>query len=287
MTYTPGRWYSPPKQPVQDLAALRRQDHAHGNLKQSHVRHVQHKSRTIPATVTSATFDGIAEHDFLVSVLMDDGSVRSFDHRARRELYLEDICARFSRGTLILTDQGPASIEDLRPGHSVQTRDNGPQVIRWIGSCSFPEQNRTDADDTQAIRIKSDALGELRPLQDLVVSARFRMLTNHPSCAALFGSPETLAPAIDLLDGETILPAQPSPQLEFYNLMLDNHQIITANGLETESYHPGNFGVSVMSLELQSHLRQLFVHLDHDLGGFGRSVRPILKGFEAEILRVG
>jgi len=225
-----------------------------------------------------------ADHHFHVAALMDTGHVKQFDHTARRDLHLEDICACFARGTLISTPGGQTAIEDLRPGDMIRTRDSGGQILRWIGSATFPEGR---ADTTKAIRIKSDALGEMRPLQDLVVSGRFRMLTNHPSCAALFGSPETLAPAIDLLDDDTILPVNPAPDLEFFNLMLDQHQIITANGLETETYHPGSYGVSVMSLERQSHLRRLFVHLNDDLDGFGDAVRPILKGFEAEVLRVG
>ena len=159
--------------------------------------------------------------------------------------------------------------------------------VRWIGSCAFGGPHTTTEATGYPIRIKADALGDLRPVQDLIVSPRFRVLSNHPSCAALFGSSETLAPAVDLMDGDTVLEVRPPEDLMFYNLMFDSHQIIQANGLDTESYHPGNFGVSVMTLEMQHHLRQIFPHLDGDLARFGRTIRPILKGFEAEVLRVG
>jgi len=254
------------------------------NMKESHLRNLQRMPAPRPA-------QHAAEHMFRVAALMPDGRRSTFEHFAPRDLYLEDICARFARGTLIATPAGQVAIEDLRPGDMLRTRDNGDQMLRWIGSCTFPPLNDDEGTRTpspgRAIRIKGDALGEMRPLQDLLVSARFRLLTNHASCAALFGSPETLAPALDILDGETILAVAPPPDLEFFNILLDRHQIISANGLETESYHPGNFGISVMSFQMQSHLRRLFVHLGDNLDGFGNTVRPILKGFEAEVLRVG
>jgi hypothetical protein len=260
------------------------------NMKQSHVRNFPRPGGQVQGQVQRAQVQSRAEiparNRYGISVLLDDGSVSTMDHLAPGELYLEDICACFGRGTLIATATGQIAVEDLKPGDKIKTRDGGNQVLRWISNCTLPTDSPAK-DDEMALRIKADALGELRPMQDLVVSSRFRLLTNHPSCEALFGSPETLAPAVDLLDGDTILQVRPAKGLEFFNLMFDGHHIIEANGLATESYHPGNFGVAVMSLEMQSHLRQIFPHLNGDLTKFGRTVRPILKGFEAEVLRVG
>lgn len=226
------------------------------------------------------------EKTFSIAVMLDDGSVLDFEHRAPADLYLEDICANVARGTVISTKSGDTAVEDLRPGDLIKTRDNNYQPLRWIGSCTLNQPDGESGDADYPLRIRADALGPMRPVQDLLVSPRFRILTNHPSCAALFGSSETLAPAVDLLDGDTIMRVRPASGLNFYNLMFDRHQIIEANGLETESYHPGNFGIAVMSLEMQAHLRQILQHLDGDLEGFGRTVRPVLKGFEAEVLRV-
>jgi len=257
------------------------------NFKENHVRSFPSSANApIQRAQVQSKAVSPATRRFSISVLLDDGSISQMEHFAPQELYLEDICACFARGTLIATASGQVAVEDLQPGDMIKTRDGDKQALRWISSCTLPTA-QAGQDDEMVIRIKSDALGELRPIQDLVVSPRFRLLTNHPSCEALFGSPETLAPAIDLLDGDTILQVRPAEGLEFFNLMFDGHQIVEANGLETESYHPGNFGVAVMSLEMQSHLRQIFPHLNGDLTRFGRTVRPILKGFEAEVLRTG
>lgn len=222
---------------------------------------------------------------YRVSALLDDGSLADFEHRAPGELYLEDICANFARGTLIATDQGQIAVEDLMPGDRLKTRDGGFAPLRWIGACTLDGNAIAPAD--YPLRIKADALGELRPMQDLIVGPRFRILTSHPGCAALFDSAEALAPVADLFDGDTILRLRPPEDFEFFNLMCDSHQIIEANGLDTETYHPGDYGVTVMSLEVQSHLRRLFQHLNGDLHRFGRTIRPVLKGFETEALRYG
>jgi len=255
------------------------------SLKAAHLRRLNNPMAPVNLRPDSVT-QGIKRR-YEISVLLDDGRIVEQEHVAPAEFFLEDICACFGRGTLIATPMGQTSIEDLTPGDKVKTRDNGEMTLRWKSACQFGGPNMQGEADSLPIRIKADALGDLRPAQDLIVSPRFRVLSNHPSCQALFGSPEALAPAIDLLDGDTILQVRPPEALTFYNLMFDSHQIIQANGLDTESYHPGNFGVSVMTLEMQHHLRLMFPHLDGDLGRFGRTVRPILKGFEAEVLRVG
>ncbi|MFT4716879.1 MAG: hypothetical protein ACI861_001624 [Paracoccaceae bacterium] len=292
MTFTPTPGFQPgkrnydsdiPSDKSTDVLRSRVPARQAQNMKQNHVRNF---AAPVQRAQIQSRAETPARNRYGISVLLDDGSISSVDHMAPGELFLEDICACFGRGTLIATPQGQIAVEDLKPGDKIKTRDSGDQVLRWISSCALPSGDSDQAGE-MALRIKADALGELRPMQDLVVSPRFRLLTNHPSCEALFGSPETLAPAADLLDGDTILQVRPAPGLEFFNLMFDSHQIVEANGLATESYHPGNFGVAVMSLEMQSHLRQIFPHLNGDLTRFGRTVRPILKGFEAEVLRVG
>jgi hypothetical protein len=245
--------------------------------------HVANVSRQADRTPDRARKPDV--RTYFISELTRDGAIETRDHAAPADLFLEDIFAAFARGTLIATDNGPVAVEDLRPGDMLRTRDNGLQALRWIGSCSLPLDDA--GPDEMPLRIKADALGTNRPSQDLITGPRFRALTTHPNCQALFGTPEALAPAADLFDGETILRVRPAGDLQFFNLATDSHEVIEANGLGTETYHPGNYGVAVMSLEMQSHLRQVFGYLNGDLGRFGKAIRPVLKGFEAEVLRAG
>ncbi len=248
-----------------------------------------HRARHVAATekiASRAKKEIVRSKNFAVSALMPDGEVRKFTYTAASPEFLENICARFGRGTLIDTDSGPTAVEDLQPGTQVRTKDNGWQTLKWIGSCSCDGSDFKD-EDRLPLRIKADALGQLRPEHDLLVTPGFRVLLNHPNCAALFDTAETLASAIDLIDSSSILRLRPRGTLWFYNLMFDAHQIIKVNGLESESFHPGNFGVNVLGSDELFQMRQIFPHLRGDLGGFGRTARPILRNFESEILKVG
>ncbi|MBZ0127501.1 MAG: Hint domain-containing protein [Rhodobacteraceae bacterium] len=278
MTYTPGSAWSRANKAKPFRNADDGRDTAE-NMREAHLL----ATRRMAAAVDKVP--AARNGRYHVAALLDNSEITDFDHRAPAELFLEDICANFARGTLIATEQGPVAVEDLMPGDRVKTRDGNGAAIRWIGSCML-DGNALVAED-YPLRIKADALGELRPVQDLIVGPRFRILTSHPGCAALFDSAEALAPVADLFDGDTIVRLRPPEDFEFFNLMCDGHQIIEANGLDTETYHPGDYGVTVMSLEVQSHLRRLFPHLDGDLHRFGRTIRPVLKGFEAEALRYG
>ena len=233
-----------------------------------------------PSQIPATDAKGSRICSYGISAQLADGTISEFDHLAPAELSLEDICANVARGTLIATRDGDTAVEDLRPGDLIKTRDNGYVALRWISCCTLPDQGGNDGGPHHPLRIRADALGYQRPSHDLLVSPRFRYLSNHPSCTRLYGSPETLAPVVDLVDDGSVLRVRPSPDLMFYNLMFDRHQIFMANGLETESYHPGEYGVSMLTLEQVSHLRRILVHLGGDLGKLGPMARPALRGFE-------
>lgn len=283
MTYTPGTPGVPDNHANHSGAQAHQGRRRPATIRDEHLRYFSARDEPLAEKAPKVT----RRSSISVSVLLDDGSVETFTHQTPTQLFLEEVCARFARGTLIATRNGPIAIEDLRPGDRIRTGDNSHETLRWVSACTLPEAADDMGDRFWPIRIRADALGELRPIQDLIAAPHFRILSNHPSCNALFGSPETLAPVSDLFDGDMITRMRPAADLMFYNLMFDTHQIIEANGLKTESYHPGNYGVAVMSFEQQSHLRRLMPHLRGDLDRFGRTVRPVLRGFEAEALRVG
>lgn len=48
----------------------------------------------------------------------------------------------FTAGTMIATPDGERAIETLKVGDLVETLDNGPQAIRWIGGARCPQPTR-------------------------------------------------------------------------------------------------------------------------------------------------
>ncbi len=159
----------------------------------------------------------------------------------------------YLRGTMILTDQGERPIEDLVAGDLVQTRDNGLQPIRWIGASSVMAQGKL-----APIRIARGALGEGRPKRDLYVSRQHRMLLQSKIAERMVGAQEVLTPAIKLtaLDG---VQESATPRLvTYFHLLTERHEIIFAEGCQSETLLTGPQAVQAMGPEAVEELEALF-----------------------------
>ena len=136
----------------------------------------------------------------------------------------------FARGTLIETPQGPRYIEPLRVGDLVNTLDNGPQPIRWIGARRFPGTG-----PYAPVRIKAGALDNLR---DLTVSQNHRLLLRGARAELLFGQSEVLVAAKHLVNGTSIA-IRPQDRVDYYHFLFDAHEIVCAECCASESLFPG------------------------------------------------
>ena len=90
------------------------------------------------------------------------------------------------------------------------------------------------------IRFRANALGQDRPDCDLWVSPQHRMLVKGPAALALFNTTEVLVAAEDLINDRSITVDYALREVTYIHILLDQHNIIWANGLETESFHPAN-----------------------------------------------
>lgn len=178
----------------------------------------------------------------------------------------------FASGTLIETTNGSVPIEDLHAGMFVLTRDDGPQMIRWIG-------NRTvkSVGNHQPIRIKK---GTFNAEQDLLVSPQHRIMLEGYWAELLYGEAEVLVKAKDLINDTTIMRAHDMTKVTYHHMLFDRHQIITANGVTAESYLPGAQTMAGFDQGTQNEILTLFPQLQKDLGNYGKAARPMLKGRE-------
>jgi Hint domain-containing protein len=191
----------------------------------------------------------------------------------------------FTPGTRIATPEGPRMVQDLREGDMVQTRDNGPQEVLWIGARKMTGARLFVMPKLRPVRIKAGALGIDRPEEELLVSPEHRMLLRGPAARALFNTPEVLVRAGDLINDRTILTDVTIREVTYVHLLLSSHQILWANGVETESFHPANAALS--ALDDQDRLR-LMTHLpsvEQDPYLYGPHARRNLTPSEAAILR--
>lgn len=170
--------------------------------------------------------------------LDDRGDIREAEQTAPASPLLDSAHSAFVRGTLINTTCGPIAIEDLLPGDRVVTPAQGPMAVLWIGSMTLPAPGPMDA-PCRMTRIMTESFGAMRPLSDLIVGPGARFLSHPRHLRARFGSEPVLTPAHAMTDGMQIIDMYPRQAVTLYHICLEQHAIISASGLETESFHPG------------------------------------------------
>ena len=191
----------------------------------------------------------------------------------------------FTPGTRLLTPQGLRPVEHLRPGDHVETRDNGPQRLLWSGHRHMTGARLYAMPHLRPIRFRSAALGRNRPDLDLLVSPEHRMLVRGRAAQALFNCDEVLVAARDLLNDTTITVDRSLREVTYIHVMLDRHNILWANGMETESFHPANAAFNEIDPAQRDRLLDLRPDLATDPYSYGGHARRNLSTSEAAILR--
>lgn len=181
----------------------------------------------------------------------------------------------FTRGTRIVTARGKLRIEEIGVGAKVMTIDNGLQPVRWIGRRLMPALGRF-----APIEIAPGALGNT---ERLLVSPQHRMVLGSAFAEMLFGAEDVLAPAKTLVNGTTIR-AREGGMVEYFHLMFDSHQIVLAEGIPSESFHPGDIALGALSEASRDELFGIFPELAPCPHAYGPSARKSLKRREAELL---
>lgn len=185
----------------------------------------------------------------------------------------------FVAGTLIETPQGLAPVESLRPGDLVMTQDDGPQPLRWSG------QRRVAATGALApVLIRAGTFGEHG---NLLVSPLHRIVVRDGLNELLFGEPEVLIAARDLVNGRSVV-VREGGYVDYVHLMFDRHQVVFAEGLATESFLPGPQMNTLFERQALDEICSIFPELDPESGqGYSPAARRMLKGFEAQVWRAG
>ncbi|WP_295536028.1 Hint domain-containing protein [uncultured Thioclava sp.] len=229
--------------------------------------------------LTNITFDPGNPENGSVEFLDPSGNVvgtMSFTN-------IERVIPCFTPGTRIATLHGERLVEDLEVGARVLTRDNGYQTIRWIGRrhLNLCELRATPA--FYPMRIAPGALGPDMPIREMRVSPQHRLLLTGPRAELLCGEPEALA-AAHHLDGLPGIARDESVQEVIYiHLMFDQHEILSSDGLWSESYQPGVATLRDMEDGPRRELLMLFPELAAGMLAYP-AARPSLKRYEARLV---
>ena len=189
----------------------------------------------------------------------------------------------FAAGTLIETETGPAPVETLAAGDLVTTRDHDGRPVRWIGRKQFDSLDLMRHPRLKPVRFAAGSLGSGLPYADLVVSPQHRMLVEGWQAELHFGVPEILVPALGFVNGQTVTIDSEAPQVIYYHLLFNQHEIITANGVATESLHCGDMALMAVGDEAQAELNLIFP--DAPRLEQRKAARPVTKRIETLALR--
>ncbi len=191
----------------------------------------------------------------------------------------------FTPDTRLATPDGPRMIRDLRPGDRINTRDNGPQEVLWTGHRRMTGARLYAMPHLRPVRFKAGALGIGRPDEDLLVSPQHRMLLQGAAAQALFNTPEVLVAAEDLINDQTVIVDHTLREVTYVHILLERHNVIWANGLESESFHPSNTALDTVDPGQLGTLLQLLPGIETNPHSYGDYARRNLSASEAAILR--
>jgi len=165
----------------------------------------------------------------------------------------------FARGTLIeVANNCQVPVEDLKQGDWVMTADHGMNEIKWIGVSKIAKQMLALHPNLRPIRIKKGALGCSTPARDLYVSPQHRILVRSKIAQRMFDEPEVLVAAKHLIELAGIDIVEDAKDVEYYHILLDNHEILVANGAACESLYLGAEALKSIDLESKKEILQVF-----------------------------
>lgn len=190
----------------------------------------------------------------------------------------------FVAGTLIDTPHGSMPVETLRAGDLVVTRDNGLQAIRWIGSTRIVPHDTPDPAALMPVRLCKDALGPGVPDRDILLSPMHRVLVAGADIGALFGATEVFCALSHLVNGQTIR-REVVEDVTYFHMLFDSHQVLMSSGCASESFYPGLIGLNGFADETREEVLRLFPELRSLPESYGPAARPVLRGYEARVLR--
>lgn len=172
----------------------------------------------------TAMFIGITDTDPITSITLSDPS----NPGAELDLvtsFATDGAVCYLRNTRILTPTGEVAVEDLTIGDLVVTRFGAMRPIKWIGRQSYKAQAVRDNREKIPVRIRPGALGDRLPARDLYVSPGHSMLVD-----------DTLLLAKALVNGVTITQDWTPDEVHYYQIELETHDCVIAEGTWSESY---------------------------------------------------
>ncbi|QQA42089.1 Hint domain-containing protein [Pelagovum pacificum] len=190
----------------------------------------------------------------------------------------------FTPGTMIRTETGARPVETIREGERIQTRDNGCKPVMWIGSRRVTGARLQAIPDLAPVRLRAGSLGIEVPDAGLLVSPDHRLLVSGHAARTLYNEAEVLVRAIDLVNGASVTVERGLREVRYIHIGFDQHEVLFANSVMTESFHPASVGLDGLSAGDRARLLERLPGVEEDPMSYGAFARRMLSSSEAAIL---
>jgi hypothetical protein len=172
----------------------------------------------------------------------------------------------FAQGTVFKTQDGFSAVEDLHPGDWLMTAQGGCEEIIWIGSAVF-SSGKCEG-HTSLTRVMPDSFGVNKPQSFVSFGPGARLLKAPPNLRGSTVAARMMTPLCRFQDGVSVIEVTPPTPVRLFHIAVRHHAVLLANGLEVESFHPGQNPVGHMSQILRNAYLSLFPHIEQlsDLG---------------------
>ncbi|CAM3268312.1 Hint domain-containing protein [Paracoccus nototheniae] len=191
----------------------------------------------------------------------------------------------FTAGTLIDTPTGKVAVEALREGDLVMTR-KGAKQVQWIGKRTLDSIDLAGNPKLLPVRVPAGAFGNGLPTRDVSFSPQHRVVIRSTIAERMFGSAEVLVSVKQLVGVNGIDIDGDARRVQYFHIMLEEHEILSVEGIEAESLYPGRQAISFLNADQLREVRAIFPNFDElveaDLPA--ASALPFLKGRESRTL---
>ena len=180
----------------------------------------------------------------------------------------------FTAGTFVQTAWGRVPVETLRVGDLVQTRDNGLREVRWVGQRHLDARALNANPMLRPVHIAAGAFGNT---VDIRVSSQHALALGHRdeagSCVLV------RAGHLARLHGGQVRKASGVQSVTYVHLLLDSHDLIMTDGLASESFYPGAWGLMSVGTENMQALCRLLPDLGRHgvVQAYGPTVHPVAR----------
>ncbi len=188
--------------------------------------------------------------------------------------YLTGICGEAN----VRTPLGARRVEMLSPGDMVLTRNSGLQPVRLIWTWTATAEEIDAQPELAPIRFRPRAIGPMMPQRDLRIACGHRILVpgyriegvaDHQNCLMRV---DGFAAASDGAFAD-----RSDTPITFYNVVFDQHEIITAEGLPIETFRPSPKSMDLMDVAARETLKGLFPELARRRCAYPGLPHPVAK----------